>query len=253
MGTLMTGNALRFTALFALAAAGTLVSVTACDRKGPVTPETSSTAEGISKGLPAPAAGGTAGSITGTPTDNGALALPPVTRIPGNPNAPVSSTPVAVVQPLPTTPAGTPRAAAPVPGAGPVAAVIGADSSAEPTVDDAKRVIEDYYAAVNRGAYDKAYRMWAANGQASGKSLRDFSNGYADTSSVSVSLGDPGPVDAGAGQRHIVVPVRIIARQRDQSTKEYSGTYTLARTVVDGASAAQRNWHISAANIDTAR
>lgn len=248
----MTGNALRLGALFALSVAGTLVSVTACDRKGPVTPETSTAADGNSKGLPAPA--GAAGSVTGTPTDNGALALPPVTRIPGDPSLPVSSAPVAVVQPLPTSSAGTPRVAAPAPGAGPVAAVIGADDSqAEPTVDDAKRVIEDYYAAVNRGAYDKAYRLWAANGQASGKSLRDFSNGYSDTSSVSVSFGEPGPVDAGAGQRHIVVPVRIIARQRDQSTKEYSGTYTLARTVVDGASAAQRSWHISAANIDTAR
>ncbi|QYR52579.1 hypothetical protein [Lysobacter soyae] len=232
----------------------TTLSFTACKRDAaPVTPETGMNADGSSKGLPQPAASGSRSSITGTPTDNGYMNLPPVTRIPGGTGNGVSGTaqPPAVVQALPPVP--TTTTPAPPTTSGPVAAVIDANDAREPTVDDAKRLIEDYYAAVNRGAYDSAYRMWSNNGQASGKTLRDFTNGYADTASVSVSLGDPGRVDAGAGQRYIVLPVRIVARQRDQSTKEFQGSYTLGRTVVDGATSAQRNWSIRSASIDTVR
>ena len=227
---------------------GAVLSVAGCKEKnGPVTPEASAVAGGHSSALPSPTANGSTGSVTGTPTGQAPLSLPPVTYIP----APTASA---------TTPASTPVATNAASStstptvtntstAGPVTAVIGIDSASEPTVADAKRVIEDYYAAVNRGAYDSAFRMWADNGLASGKTLQRFTDGYADTSSVSINIGDPGPIDAGAGQRHIVIPVRVIARQRDQSTKTYSGTYTLGRTVVDGASAEQKSWRIQSADI----
>lgn len=249
MVALMNIRTVFFGALFAVTGISSAVSITACNRKpAPVTPE--SQAANAANGLPAPVSASAARSVTGTPTDNGYMALPPVTRIPGAAVVPSSPGKTVVVQPLPTAPGDNSRVTQV--GAGPVAAVIGADSQSEPTVEDAKRLIEDYYAAVNRGAYESAYRMWASNGQASGKSLRDFASGYSDTSNVSVSFGDPGTVGAGAGQRNVVIPVRVIARQRDQSTKEFSGTYTLGRTVVDGATTAQKNWSIRAADIDIA-
>lgn len=238
--------------LLAVTGLSTAFSITACnDKRAPVTPEAGTGSNGNTNGLPSPATNGSSASVTGTPTDNGRLDLPPVTRVPGSLDTPVSSPAAkpAVVQPLPSTAINT--SPPEVPGAGPVAAVIDSGNQSEPTVSDAKRLIEDYYAAVNRGAYESAYKMWSSNGQASGKSLRQFSGGYADTSNVSVSFGDPGRVDAGAGQRYIVIPVRIVARQRDQSTKEYSGTYTLGRTVVDGATPAQRAWSIRSADIDS--
>lgn len=225
---------------------GAVLSFAACKEKnGPVTPEAGAAMGGNANTLPSPTANGTTGSVTGTPTSQAPLVLPPVTQLP----APNSSTPNSTQVGAPQTTFPTSPIAPSTSTAGPATAVIDVNPSSEPTVADAKRVIEDYYAAVNRGAYDSAFRLWADDGQASGQTLQRFTDGYADTSSVSIQVGDPGPIDAGAGQRHIVIPVRVIARQRDQSTKTFTGTYTLRRTVVDGASAAQRSWRIRSADI----
>lgn len=128
-------------------------------------------------------------------------------------------------------------------------AVIG--DSAEPTVDDAVRVVREYYDAINRGAYDRAYALWSDRGAASGKNLQQFSDGFADTTRDSVDIQRPpaSAVEGAAGSRYLEIPVRVIATRRDQGSTTYIGSYVLRRSMVDGASAEQRKWRIQSARL----
>lgn len=182
-------------------------------------------------GLPAPEARG--GSVTGMPD-----ALPggtphPATEAPVAPDTPVAS---------PDTDTATENDEAPPPAA----------TDDGPGADAAVQVIRDYYGAINRREYGSAYGLWSGQGQVSGKSATQFAQGFAETGGVSVQIGQPGPVDAGAGQRYIEVPVTLVARQSDGSEKRFRGTYVLHRTVVDGATAEQRAWRIQSANLTEA-
>ena len=128
-----------------------------------------------------------------------------------------------------------------------------ADGPGEPTPGDAVALVRDYYAAINGGNFGRAHGMWSDGGSASGQSLQQFANGFAETTGVSVQIGAPGPVDAGAGSRHIEVPVAFDAKQRDGSVRQFVGAYVLRRTVVDGASAEQRQWRIASADLREVR
>ena len=123
----------------------------------------------------------------------------------------------------------------------------------EPTAGDAVALVRDYYAAINGGNFARAHALWADGGGASGQSLQQFANGFTETTGVSVQIGAPGPVDAGAGSRHIEVPVAIDAKQRDGSMRQFVGAYVLRRTIVDGASAEQRQWRIASADLREVR
>ncbi|MFC3550166.1 hypothetical protein ACFOLC_03975 [Lysobacter cavernae] len=119
----------------------------------------------------------------------------------------------------------------------------------EPTPQDAVAVVREYYAAINRRDYARAYALWSDGGRASGQSPQQFAGGFVDTAGVSVEIMAPGAVDAGAGSRFIEVPVALTATQGDGSPRKYVGAYTLRRAVVDGASAEQRAWRIGTADI----
>jgi hypothetical protein len=66
---------------------------------------------------------------------------------------------------------------------------------------------------------------------------------------VTVRTGEPGRIEGSAGSRFIEIPVTIEARTTADSTQRFAGTYALRRAVVDGASEAQRRWHIYSAGI----
>lgn len=119
----------------------------------------------------------------------------------------------------------------------------------EPDADDAIAAVRDYYAAINARSYGRAYALWSGGGGASGQSPQQFAEGFASTEGVSVELQSPGPVDAGAGQRYIQVPVSVAATQRDGSVRRYAGSYTLRRSVVDGSTSEQRAWRIQSADL----
>ncbi len=193
--------------------------------------------------LPRPQADGRA--ITGMPdartqpaaADPDAAAMAPVPT--ADPATLAPSTDEAATPPPATT-------AAPM-DTGAQGAVIG--DAAEPTIDDGVRLVRDYYDAINRGAYDRAYALWSDRGAASGKTLQQFSDGFADTARDSVDIQRPSTVDAAAGSRYLEIPVRVIATRRDQGSSTYSGSYILRRSVVDGASAEQRKWRIQSARL----
>lgn len=109
--------------------------------------------------------------------------------------------------------------------------------------------IQDYYRAINEGRYHEAYTHWEQGGRASGKSFDEFRKGFMETRSVEVTVGAPGPIGAAAGSRYIEVPVRIAALARDGARQNYSGSYTLRLSVVDGATAEQRSWHLYSAAV----
>lgn len=119
----------------------------------------------------------------------------------------------------------------------------------EPTPEEAAAVIRTYYAAINALDYARAYALWSDGGRASGQSPEQFAAGFGDTSVVMVDIGAPGPVGAAAGSRFIEIPVSLRAQQTDGSSRRFEGRYVLRRAVVDGASAAQRGWHIASADL----
>ncbi|HEX2167969.1 MAG TPA: hypothetical protein VHG09_12115 [Longimicrobiales bacterium] len=123
-----------------------------------------------------------------------------------------------------------------------------AEPSAAGDIEAALAAIEQYYAAIDAGDYRRAYALWSDDGAASGQSFEEFSAGFAGTSSVHVEVGEPGRIGAAAGSRFVTVPVTIHA-DGPAGAQTFSGTYTLRRSVVDGASAAQRSWRIHSADI----
>ncbi|QQP96024.1 hypothetical protein [Lysobacter enzymogenes] len=240
-------------ALALLTAAMIAAALVACGGKDPAAAGDGQ-ASGDPSTLPAPEGG--RGSITGMPNagEPGQTGAPAATTPqldengnplpPADPNAPPATDPNA-----PASPADP---AAPVPAANDPAAVDAAGAATpagEPTPEDAVAVVRDYYASINAHRYERAYALWSDGGRASGQDAQQFANGFAQTAGVSVELAPPGRVDAGAGQRHIEVPVSITATQRDGSQRRYVGAYTLRRAVVDGASAEQRAWRIASADI----
>lgn len=125
-------------------------------------------------------------------------------------------------------------------------------ASREEVSDDAEgavAVIEAYYAAIGRRDYPTAHRYWSAEGAASGQTLEEFARGFADTASVEVHAGTPGRVDPAAGSRYIQIPVTVTARTRGGEAQHFRGHYVLRRSVVDGATAEQRQWRINSAKM----
>jgi hypothetical protein len=193
--------------------------------------------------LPKPETSG--GSVTGMPDKPGPGQVGPPDPDAISPDTPVASDGETIP---------------PLPGDGSVSGVMPPDPGAgdgelplppgEPTPQDAVAVVRDYYAAIDAHDYAHAYVLWSDGGRSSGKTPQQFADGFADTGNVSVQLDPPGRIDAAAGSRYIQVPVTITAAQRDGSTRRFTGTYTLRRAVVDGATAEQRAWRIASADLD---
>ena len=117
------------------------------------------------------------------------------------------------------------------------------------SAESAANVVLAYYRDINERRYDQAYRLWASDGAASGKRPDTFRDGFEHTASVSVELGTPGQIGAAAGSRYVEIPVRITAVATDGGRQVFSGSYTLRRSVVDGATAEQRAWRIYSAKV----
>ncbi|MFN2421306.1 MAG: hypothetical protein ABR527_07995 [Gemmatimonadota bacterium] len=110
-----------------------------------------------------------------------------------------------------------------------------------------------FYAAINARDFRRAYELWGDDGAASGKTFEEFAAGFAETIRVGAEVGKPGRVEPAAGSRYVEVPVRVRAVTASGEKQEFEGTYTLRRSVVDGASAEQRQWHVYSAAIAAVR
>lgn len=133
----------------------------------------------------------------------------------------------------------------------PEQAVAGSETRADETGDDAQAAVtavRDYYGAISSRDYRKAYASWGPTGPP-GQTFESFAAGFANTESVDVTTGEPSRVEPAAGSRYVTVPVTIVARTKSGATERFEGTYTLRRSVVDGASEAQRRWHLYRASL----
>ena len=84
--------------------------------------------------------------------------------------------------------------------------------------------------------------------------LDQFAAGFAETAEVDIEIGTPpGRIEPAAGSRYLKVPVVIRAVTTGGEEQRFEGTYTLRRSVVDGASAEQRRWHIYSADVARTR
>jgi hypothetical protein len=113
---------------------------------------------------------------------------------------------------------------------------------------EAVSVVRNFYDAVNARDFERAWSLWREGGPA-GQTKESFARGYADTASVRVEIGSPSRIEGAAGSRYVTIPVRIVATTDAGTTREFEGTYTLRRSVVDGATPAQRQWHIDSSAI----
>lgn len=115
----------------------------------------------------------------------------------------------------------------------------------------AANVVQTYYALLGEGKYRQAWAIWDDGGKASGMSAPAFAASFDKYSQYHANIGAPGRIDAGAGNRHVTVPVQIYARLKERAAPVYMiGTVTLHRAGdIDGATAAQKRWHILSADI----
>ena len=189
--------------------------------------------------LPKPEAA--AGSVTGMPSRPGPGQI-------GTPDA-ATATPDAGI----TTPATADNEAqlSDATDTGSSAPVI-AGTTDESTTADAVAVVRNYYAAINDRDYAQAWSLWSDGGHASGQTLPQFVDGFANTAHADAEIGAPGDVEGAAGSRFVQVPVTLEATARDGSVQRYVGTYTLRRVVVDGATPDQQAWHIASATLRAA-
>lgn len=124
-----------------------------------------------------------------------------------------------------------------------------ASPDGEPTASDAADVVRRYYAAVNARDFRAAYGLWTSGGAESRQTLEQFSAGFDSTRRVIADVGEPGRVEGAAGSRYVTVPVMLRAETTSGETQRFAGTYTLRRSVVDGASLDQRQWRIYSAAV----
>lgn len=169
----------------------------------------------------------------------GADGLPPLHENPeagltGPQPVPVGAAPVA-----PTADAAADGQAAPAP----VAIVMpGPDAAA--TAGDPRDALRAYYAAVNARDFGAAQALWDGT-----RTAAQLAADYADAASVELTVGAPRPPEGAAGSVYVEVPATVTTRRSDGSVHRQAGRYTLRRAQVDGATPAQRAWHITAVDL----
>lgn len=148
-----------------------------------------------------------------------------VTPTPASPPEPATAT---SAEPAPT-------ATAPVPTEGPTNEPPTTIPTSEPPTaipvstdyldnrSDPQSVMESFVNALNRHEYLRAYSYWEDGAEK--PAFDDFEQGYADTESVTLTVGEI-TGSAGAGQRYYAVPVTLVATTSN-ATQTFVGCYVL--------------------------
>ncbi|MBB4152269.1 hypothetical protein GGQ80_000145 [Sphingomonas jinjuensis] len=114
-------------------------------------------------------------------------------------------------------------------------------------------VVRRYYAAIDARDYATAWQQWGDDGRP-GQTLAAFRAGFAKTQSTGVTIGSLPPAEGAAGSTYQTVPVTVSATQVDGTQQRFVGSYVVRRVNdVDGASAAQKRWHLDSATLKPAR
>lgn len=215
--------------------------------------ETTGTAEATpaDPALPTPA-GNPGGSVTGMPQPGAGEAVvsgdtPGATEEAGDGiGDPMTGDAGAYGLPLPPGTAAAGGGTATIAGEAPPAPPAPPPSDAPgSSASGAMAAVRSYYSAISAGDYAGAHRLWAGDGSASGQSLEQFANGFADTADVRVHMMEPEAAGGGAaGSQYITVPVTLDTTRRDGSSVQFTGSYTLRRPT-DGSG----DWRIDSADL----
>lgn len=109
----------------------------------------------------------------------------------------------------------------------------------------AAQVVRTYHDLIAQRRYAAAWQLWDRDGAASGLSAQAFAASFAKYRDYRAEVGEPGRIDAGAGQRYVTVPVTVSGTLRDGRPFTLAGPMTLHRSGdIDGASDAQRRWRL---------
>ena len=119
--------------------------------------------------------------------------------------------------------------------------------SGEPTTGDAVEVVQQYYASLESKDFASAYARWIDG--ASGQSPEQFAAGFADLAQIVVTADAPARMEGAVGNRYVEVPVAVETTSNDGKVRRFVGAYVLQRSVVDGATDAQRAWRIASADL----
>lgn len=111
------------------------------------------------------------------------------------------------------------------------------------SADSAVAVLGEYFEALEARDGDAADTHWIEDGR------DEFAGALETMTELSVEIGEPGRIEGAAGSRYIAIPVQVRITGSGGDTRRFSGTYTLRRSVVDGATAAQMRWRIHAADL----
>lgn len=116
-------------------------------------------------------------------------------------------------------------------------------------VQAAVALLQRYYSAINAHDYDTAWSQWGEHGQP-GQTRARFEAGFAHTRKAHITIGKLQPGGGAAGSIYQPVPVTVEATLDDGTRQRFRGVYVLRRVNdVDGASAAQLQWHIGSAQL----
>jgi len=146
--------------------------------------------------------------------------------------------------PAPGTPGGLPDDRTPVSEA----------PFAPDSAQGAANVVQTYFGLIEAGQYGQARGLWGDGGQASGVTPAAFRRSFAKFAEYHANVGAPGSIDAGAGQRHVAVPVQVYGRLKDGGRPfALRGDVSLHRSAdVDGATPDQKQWRIAAIDLEPA-
>jgi hypothetical protein len=153
----------------------------------------------------------------------------------------------------PSPAANTPSTASPAIAASPTSPSSLARSASSVTPEqqaEAIQAIRNYYEAINHRDYQQAYLLWDGEGAASQQSFEQFKQGYTDTQSTGVTVGEPGRGDGAAGSVYIEIPVTITAVTQSGTQQRFRGSYVLRRANAGPVSTPEaRQWHLYSARL----
>ncbi len=117
----------------------------------------------------------------------------------------------------------------------------------EDSAQGAANVVQTYYALIGEGKYGQAYALWGEG--AAGMSREAFAASFGRYRDYHAEIGAPSGIEGAAGSRYVTVPVRAYGTLRSGQPFNMRGSLTMRRAAVDGATAAQRRWHIASSDI----
>lgn len=114
------------------------------------------------------------------------------------------------------------------------------------SAQDARAIVERYFALLTKHDYAAAYRLWGHGGKDAGGSAEAFADSFADYAKFEPQVGDPTEIHAREGMQYILVTARAhVESRKTGKAGEREGTVALRRSV-DPADpdADKRDWRI---------